>query len=44
VRLSRRDWSVAIVDHQPYGTWALPRCDPKKMLIVATEVVDGFEP
>ncbi|MHB1200759.1 MAG: dihydrolipoyl dehydrogenase family protein [Polaromonas sp.] len=37
-------WSVAIVDHQPFGgTCALRGCDPKKMLIAATEVIDGFE-
>jgi len=36
-------WSVAIVDHQPFGgTCALRGCDPKKMLIAATEVIDGF--
>ena len=37
-------WSVAVVDHQPFGgTCALRGCDPKKMLIAATEVIDGFE-
>ena len=37
-------WSVAIVDHLPFGgTCALRGCDPKKMLIAATEVIDGFE-
>ena len=37
-------WSVAIIDHRPFGgTCALRGCDPKKMLIAATEVVDGFE-
>ncbi|MEO7159034.1 MAG: FAD-dependent oxidoreductase, partial [Polaromonas sp.] len=37
-------WSVAIIDHQPFGgTCALRGCDPKKMLIAATEVIDGFE-
>lgn len=37
-------WSVAIADHLPFGgTCALRGCDPKKMLIAATEVIDGFE-
>jgi len=37
-------WSVAVVDHQPFGgTCALRGCDPKKMLIAATEVIDSFE-
>lgn len=37
-------WSVAVVDHRPFGgTCALRGCDPKKMLIAATEVIDGFE-
>ncbi len=36
-------WSVAIIDHLPFGgTCALRGCDPKKMLIAATEVIDGF--
>ncbi|MDT8322140.1 MAG: NAD(P)/FAD-dependent oxidoreductase [Xanthomonadales bacterium] len=39
----KADWSVAIVDHRPYGgTCALRGCDPKKMLIAATAVIDGF--
>ncbi len=37
-------WSVAVIDHRPFGgTCALRGCDPKKMLIAATEIVDGFE-
>ncbi|HUX30217.1 MAG TPA: NAD(P)/FAD-dependent oxidoreductase [Thiobacillus sp.] len=37
-------WSVAIIDHRPFGgTCALRGCDAKKMLIAATEVIDGFE-
>ncbi len=37
-------WSVAIIDHRPFGgTCALRGCDPKKMLIAATEVIDGFQ-
>lgn len=35
-------WSVAVIDHRPLGgTCALRGCDPKKMLIAATEVIDG---
>jgi glutathione reductase (NADPH) len=34
-------WRVAIVDHQPFGgTCALRGCDPKKVLVGATEAVD----
>ena len=41
---SKAGWSVAVIDHRPFGgTCALRGCDPKKMLIAATEVVDGFE-
>lgn len=37
-------WSVAIIDYRPYGgTCALRGCDPKKMLIAVTEVIDGYE-
>lgn len=37
-------WSVAVIDHRPFGgTCALRGCDPKKMLLAATEVVDSFE-
>ncbi len=37
-------WSVAVADHQPFGgTCALRGCDPKKVLIAATEVIDGVE-
>lgn len=35
------DWKVAIVDSLPYGgTCALRGCDPKKMLVGATEALD----
>ena len=35
-------WSVAVIDHRPFGgTCALRGCDPKKMLIAATDVIDG---
>jgi len=37
-------WSVAVIDHRPFGgTCALRGCDPKKMLIAAAEVIDGVE-
>lgn len=37
-------WSVAVIDHRPFGgTCALRGCDPKKMLIAATEVIDGAQ-
>lgn len=40
----KADWSVAIIDQLPFGgTCALRGGDPKKMLIAATEVIDGFE-
>ncbi len=36
-------WSVATIDHRPFGgTCALRGCDPKKVLIAAAEVIDGF--
>lgn len=36
--------SVAIIDHRPFGgTCQLRGCDPKKVLIAATEVIDGFQ-
>ena len=41
---SKAGWSVAVIDHRPFGgTCALRGCDPKKMLIAATEVIDGFQ-
>jgi len=37
-------WSVAVIDHRPFGgTCALRGCDPKKMLIAATEVIDSLQ-
>lgn len=42
-RFCKVGWSVAIIDHQPFsGTCALRGCNPTKMLIAATEVIDGF--
>lgn len=37
-------WSVAIVDHRPYGgTCALRGCAPKKVLVAAAEAIDGVQ-
>ena len=34
-------WSVAVIDHLPFGgTCALRGCDPKKMLITGAEAID----
>ena len=36
------DWSVAVIDHLPFGgTCALRGCDPKKMLVSGEEAVDA---
>ena len=41
-RVREAGWAVAIIDDKPFGgTCALRGCDPKKMLIAATEVIDG---
>lgn len=41
-RCREAGWSVAVVDHLPFGgTCALRGCDPKKMLVGAAEVIDG---
>lgn len=40
-RVRAAGWSVAVVDHMPFGgTCALRGCDPKKMLISGAEVID----
>jgi glutathione reductase (NADPH) len=40
-RVRAAGWSVAVVDHLPFGgTCALRGCDPKKMLISGAEAVD----
>ena len=40
-RVRKAGWSVAIIDHQPFGgTCALRGCDPKKMLISGVEAID----
>lgn len=35
-------WTVAVVDHRPFGgTCALRGCDPKKMLVSGEEAIDA---
>ncbi len=42
-RVRAAGWSVAIIDHRPFGgTCALRGCDPKKMLISGTEALDAL--
>ena len=37
-------WTVAVIDHQPFGgTCALRGCDPKKILVAAAEAVDAVQ-
>jgi glutathione reductase (NADPH) len=41
-RMRHAGWSVALVDHRPFGgTCALRGCDPKKMLISGAETIDA---
>ncbi|NKE48496.1 NAD(P)/FAD-dependent oxidoreductase [Roseomonas frigidaquae] len=41
-RARAADWTVAVVDHRPFGgTCALRGCDPKKMLVSGEEAVDA---
>lgn len=41
-RLRKAGWSVAVVDHRPFGgTCALRGCDPKKMLVSGEEAIDA---
>jgi glutathione reductase (NADPH) len=41
LRVRAAGWSVAVIDHLPFGgTCALRGCDPKKMLISGAEAVD----
>ena len=43
MRVQNAGWNVAVIDEKPFGgTCALRGCDPKKMLIAGTEVIDGF--
>ena len=41
-RVRGAGWSVAVIDHLPFGgTCALRGCDPKKMLISGAEAIDA---
>ena len=41
-RVRGAGWSVALIDHRPFGgTCALRGCDPKKMLISGAEAIDA---
>jgi glutathione reductase (NADPH) len=41
-RMRAAGWSVAVIDHLPFGgTCALRGCDPKKMLISGAETIDA---
>ncbi len=41
-RMRAAGWTVAVVDHRPFGgTCALRGCDPKKMLISGAEAIDA---
>ena len=43
-RVRKAGWSVAVIDHRPFGgTCALRGCDPKKMLISGAEAIDAAE-
>ena len=43
-RVRKAGWSVAVIDHRPFGgTCALRGCDPKKMLISGAEAIDATE-
>jgi glutathione reductase (NADPH) len=40
-RVRAAGWSVAVIDHLPFGgTCALRGCDPKEMLISGAEAID----
>jgi glutathione reductase (NADPH) len=42
VRMRTAGWSVAVIDHLPFGgTCALRGCDPKKILISGAEAIDA---
>src|SRR5438128_9846643 len=41
-RVRKAGWTVAVIDHQPFGgTCALRGCDPKKVLISGAEAIDA---
>src|SRR5947208_10937389 len=40
-RVRKAGWSVAVIDHRPFGgTCALRGCDPKKMLVGVATALD----
>lgn len=42
IAVRKADWSVAIIDEEPFGgTCPLRGCDPKKMLVAGAEVIDA---
>lgn len=42
MKVRKAGWSVAVIDHRPFGgTCALRGCDPKKMLVSGEEAVDA---
>lgn len=42
MRVREAGWNVAVIDEKPFGgTCALRGCDPKKMLVAATEAIDA---
>ena len=42
-RCAKAGWRVAIIDDEPYGGTCLLRgCDPKKVLVGVSELVDGY--
>jgi len=41
-RVRAAGWSVALVDHRPFGgTCALRGCDPKRLLMSGAEAIDA---
>ncbi|MCE3590117.1 NAD(P)/FAD-dependent oxidoreductase, partial [Escherichia coli] len=41
-RVRAAGWSVAVIDHRPFGgTCALRGCDPKRMLVSGEEAIDA---
>lgn len=41
-RVQTAGWTVAVIDHRPFGgTCALRGCDPKKMLVSGEEAIDA---
>ena len=43
-RVRAAGWSVAVIDHRPFGgTCALRGCDPKRMLVSGEEAIDVYQ-